>query len=472
MDSWDQLSQIDNYTEVAGTILFQKLFHDVPDVKALFGFPLTMDPQSDTMAKSRRFLQHASYMIEMFTKALNLLGPDTGLLQETLKDLGQRHARFGVKAEFVPHMGNALIAMLRDILGPKFTPDVKEAWQEVYKALSKAMIKAMSSEQAVLDSWAKLKMIRHYDEKAGVLLFQHLFRKCPQAKGLFGFPVTIDVESESLLESRRFTMHAKYFIEMLDKTFAMVEADSIEENMKELGAMHAMYGVKAEYFPVMGEGLFYALEKMLPKGEWDEKLQSAWADLYSRLSSQMIAAMNNEHAVLESWAKLKRIEDYDEKVGVLLFQQFFLKCPKAKTLFGFPIDMDVESETMLHSRRFTMHAKYFVEMLDRALSLVEAKKMDESIKQLGEMHATYGVKPEFFPVMGEALFLSLEQTLPKGDWNTELRAAWGKLFSRLSSKMINAMENSTKKEENSTKKEENFKKEEKGRFNDTRSFYT
>lgn len=45
-----------------------------------------MDPESEAIKTNRRFLAHASYMIDMLDRALNMLGPDAELLQEILSD--------------------------------------------------------------------------------------------------------------------------------------------------------------------------------------------------------------------------------------------------------------------------------------------------------------------------------------------------------------------------------------------------
>ena len=189
-------------------------------------------------------------------------------------------------------MGEALIEMLSECLGSDFTPEIEHHWQTVYAALSESICSSMNSEQAVLNSWAELKKMENYDEVAGTLLFQKLFTMCPETKTLFGFPVDMDMNSETMLASRRFKIHAKYFIEMLDKALGMVEAKQMEENMKQLGAMHAEYGVKPEYFPMMGDALFHTLKTML-KDDWNTELQTNWADVYARLSSQMIAAIKS-----------------------------------------------------------------------------------------------------------------------------------------------------------------------------------
>lgn len=43
--------------------------------------------------------------------------------------------------------------------------------------------------------------------------------------------------------------------------------------------------------------------------------------------------------------------------------------PETKILFGFPIDMDPRSNELLESKRFQLHATYFIKMLDSAFNL-------------------------------------------------------------------------------------------------------
>jgi hypothetical protein len=126
IDSWEQVRRTDNYEEVVGTKLFVKyvllrlihlsffsslcLFlyliahsfpasqHDrffalEPEAKSIFGF---RDNQSEEqLIKSRRFLKHASYFIQMIDKALGMLGPDIELLTEILLELGKKHVVYG-----------------------------------------------------------------------------------------------------------------------------------------------------------------------------------------------------------------------------------------------------------------------------------------------------------------------------------------------------------------------------------------
>jgi hemoglobin-like flavoprotein len=85
---------------------------------------------------------HAAYLVQMLDTALNMLGPDTELLTEIMHELGMKHVRYGVKPEMFPIMGDALLHTLETTLKSDFTETIKEAWIEVYSALSQDMIRA------------------------------------------------------------------------------------------------------------------------------------------------------------------------------------------------------------------------------------------------------------------------------------------------------------------------------------------
>ena len=108
---------------------------------AIFGFDVEADVSTE-LAKSPRFTKHARYFIQMIDKALGMLGPDIELLTEILLDLGAKHVGYGVKPEYFPSMGRALIHAVKETLGDKFSDETKDAWVEVYGALSYDMIRA------------------------------------------------------------------------------------------------------------------------------------------------------------------------------------------------------------------------------------------------------------------------------------------------------------------------------------------
>jgi hemoglobin-like flavoprotein len=124
-------------------VSFNRFFTLEPEAKVIFGFGKDTNPASEELQKSRRFVKHAQYFIQMIDKALGMLGPDIELLTEILLELGKKHVDYGVKPEYFPSMGRALIHSVQSVLGnDAFTEDVKDAWVEVYGALSYDMIRA------------------------------------------------------------------------------------------------------------------------------------------------------------------------------------------------------------------------------------------------------------------------------------------------------------------------------------------
>jgi hemoglobin-like flavoprotein len=130
----------DKSSRILSFFQWRRLFEKCPEAKVLFGFPIDIDPSSPEVLKSKRFLMHASYLIQMLDTALNMLGPDIELLTEIMTELGIKHVRYGVKPEMFPIMGEALIHTLETTLKDDFTEPVREAWIEIYLALSHDMI--------------------------------------------------------------------------------------------------------------------------------------------------------------------------------------------------------------------------------------------------------------------------------------------------------------------------------------------
>jgi hemoglobin-like flavoprotein len=112
-----------------------------PDAKEIFGFNVSADVENELL-KTPRFTKHAKYFIQMINRALSMLGPDIELLSEILLELGAKHVTYGVKPEYFPSMGRALLYAIKEQLGDHFTEETKDAWVEVYGALSYDMIRA------------------------------------------------------------------------------------------------------------------------------------------------------------------------------------------------------------------------------------------------------------------------------------------------------------------------------------------
>lgn len=147
----------------------------------MFGFPLDIYPDPEKLLGSRRFMMHAIFLMEMIDSTLVMLGKDNEKLAETLRDLGKKHVTYGVKPEYFPFMQQSIILMMKDSLGDEFDTRDVEVWNEVFGALIEDIIEAQRQcalEEAaknkafVVKSWQKLKDVKNYEEKGGVVLFQ------------------------------------------------------------------------------------------------------------------------------------------------------------------------------------------------------------------------------------------------------------------------------------------------------------
>lgn len=109
--------------ERAAAHFYARLFESQPRLRALFA--------EDLSAQRRR-------LMEMISVAVTHLDQAEALLP-VLRDLGRRHAAYGVREEDYAPVGSALLATLEELLGPRFNTEVRQAWAVAYGVLSAAM---------------------------------------------------------------------------------------------------------------------------------------------------------------------------------------------------------------------------------------------------------------------------------------------------------------------------------------------
>ena len=132
-------------TQLLVIYLFFRFF-DLDPTPAVFSFGREVSELTDKFYKSPALHQHAKNVIRYLDKAIDLTSKSGGGnedLERVLLDLGQKHASFGVTARMYQPMGQALISTVAEVLGEdQFTPDLCQAWIEVFEALAGDMIKA------------------------------------------------------------------------------------------------------------------------------------------------------------------------------------------------------------------------------------------------------------------------------------------------------------------------------------------
>lgn len=117
--------------EAVATVFYNRLFSMKPALQFLF-------PEDLTEQKKKLMT-----MLGMAIKSLN----QTDTLVPILKNLGQRHAIYGVRDGHYDTVGAALLLTLRDALGRDFTGEAHAAWAEMYGFVA-ATMKSGASELA------------------------------------------------------------------------------------------------------------------------------------------------------------------------------------------------------------------------------------------------------------------------------------------------------------------------------------
>ena len=119
----------------AFSLIFHRLFELQPRAKAVFGFD-----KSDEEGWSH-VDTHAKAFAGLFDSVFQMLGPDTDFMAEILEQVGKRHKAMGVNPSFFPFMGQALIYALEQYLDKPLTEVQRNAWEEVFDAISADIIK-------------------------------------------------------------------------------------------------------------------------------------------------------------------------------------------------------------------------------------------------------------------------------------------------------------------------------------------
>jgi len=114
----------------AAEIFYTKLFELDPNLKPLF-------PAAD----EDKMKEQGNKLMTMLSGAVAGLSNIEGLIP-VLQDLGKRHVAYRVEKSHYDTVGAALIATLAAGLEDGFTPEVKNAWTEVYGVIASVMIEA------------------------------------------------------------------------------------------------------------------------------------------------------------------------------------------------------------------------------------------------------------------------------------------------------------------------------------------
>jgi hemoglobin-like flavoprotein len=123
--------QVVPIADQAAALFYARLFELDPSLRPLF--------RGDMQEQGRKLMA----MIATAVAALERL--DT--IVPAVRQLGARHAGYGVQEDHYATVGTALLWTLEKGLGSDFTPAVKSAWTTTYTLLANTMIDAARSAQ-------------------------------------------------------------------------------------------------------------------------------------------------------------------------------------------------------------------------------------------------------------------------------------------------------------------------------------
>jgi methyl-accepting chemotaxis protein len=118
--SWSEVLPM---ADQAAELFYAKLFELDPTLQPLF--------KGNLKAQGQRLMQMIGAAVGMLDDAPTLL--------PVLRELGQRHAGYGVQTPHYATVGAALLHTLYMGLGSAYTRDVQAAWTEVYGLVADTM---------------------------------------------------------------------------------------------------------------------------------------------------------------------------------------------------------------------------------------------------------------------------------------------------------------------------------------------
>ena len=265
--------QVVPIADKAAEIFYGKLFEKDPSLKPMF--------KGDMAVQGNK-------LMTMIGAAVNGLN-DLDALIPVVQNLGKGHIGYGVQDSHYDTVGASLLETLDAGLGDAFTPEVKDAWTEVYTVLATTMKDAANEEpiekgltegkkRLVQSSFTKVVPIA---DKAAEIFYAKLFEKDPSLKSMFKG----DMKAQG----------AKLMTMIGTAVNGLDDLNSIVPAVQNLGRNHVGYGVKDSHYDTVGASLLETLEAGLGY-DFTPAVKDAWTEVYTVLATTMKDAANDKIA--------------------------------------------------------------------------------------------------------------------------------------------------------------------------------
>ncbi|MGH3431972.1 MAG: globin domain-containing protein, partial [Thermocrispum sp.] len=126
-DTWLQASP---YLPEMSQTFYGLLFTLAPDARELF--PVNVE------VRRGKLMRAIARVVQMVDRPEDLV--------PFLNQLGRDYRKYGVQSRHYEAIGTAMLAALRDQLGPAWTPDVERAWAEGFTIVARSMQEAAAAD--------------------------------------------------------------------------------------------------------------------------------------------------------------------------------------------------------------------------------------------------------------------------------------------------------------------------------------
>ncbi|MEG4444999.1 pentapeptide repeat-containing protein [Microcoleus sp. AT9_B5] len=284
---------------------YEKLFTNHPELKPLFA-------KTDMQKQQKKLISALVLVVE------NLRSPEA--LGPVLNALGGRHIGYGVIPKYYGPVGDALLSAFEQSLQQDWTPEVKLAWTDAYRAITALMLKGAG----VVSSPEKVKLETEIiPEKSVTVPANHKLESIPETEP----ELAVDILESSFekIKPRADEFAARFYENLFSAhpefkpLFANIAIEKqqkklinalvlVVENLrspealgpvlKALGGRHIGYGVIPKYYGPVGDALLSAFEQYLQE-DWTPEVKLAWTDAYRAITGLMLKG-----AVVVSTAKV------------------------------------------------------------------------------------------------------------------------------------------------------------------------
>ncbi|KAL3944653.1 MAG: hypothetical protein SGBAC_001260 [Bacillariaceae sp.] len=310
-----------------------------------------------------------------------------------------------------------------------------------------------SATALVVESWATVSQIPNYQKVAGEILFRRIFELNGDALAFFSFAKTYNPDDDALYKDPLFRVHAAAVVGTVTAAVDLLEKedmDTLISVLRDLGAKHAQFNFVKVHYELVGESLLYTLEKGLGFA-FTPKVKEAWVGVYDVIAKQMMLGAEEakkieevqskktpNELVVESWATVTNILDYEKVAGEILFRRLFELNGDALGFFSFAKTYKPDDDALYKDPLCIAHSTAVVGTVTAAVGLLEQGDMDTLVSvlnDLGARHAEFNFTKSHYDLVGESLLFTLETALDKA-FTPKVKEAWVGVYGVITEQMM------------------------------------